>query len=80
MIVPMLREMRAEMNSGFDRMTARLDALEKAQNSFRQALTADSLLSRLVTGEFEERIEDLERRIRAIDALERKVEALEALK
>jgi hypothetical protein len=61
MIVPMLREMRSEMKAGFDRMDARLEALEKAQNSFRQALTADSLLSKLVTGEFEERIEAVER-------------------
>ena len=80
MILPLLREMRAEMNSGFDRVGTRLEALEKAQNSFRQAITADSLLSKLVTGEFEERIEVLERHVKAIEALERRVKELEAQK
>ena len=63
MIVPLLREMRAE-NLGehkrtreeIDRMSRRLAKIEEAQTSFRQALGADSLLSKLVTGEFEERI------------------------
>lgn len=36
-IVPLLREMRSEMKSGLSRIEGRLDALEKAQNSFRQA-------------------------------------------
>ena len=40
MIVPMLRDMRSEMKAGFDRIDARLEALEKAQNSFRPALKA----------------------------------------
>ena len=34
MVVPLLREMRAEMNTRFDRVDARLDAVEKAQNTF----------------------------------------------
>jgi hypothetical protein len=79
-IVPLLREMRPEMKSGFDRMDARLQALENAQNSFRRALTADSLLSKLVTGEFEERIEGPERRLKAIETLERRVKELEEQK
>jgi hypothetical protein len=33
----------------------RIAALEAAQVSFRQALGADSLMSKLITGEFEER-------------------------
>ena len=39
MIFPLLREMRSEMKSGFDSIAARLEAVEKAQNSFRQALS-----------------------------------------
>jgi predicted RNase H-like nuclease (RuvC/YqgF family) len=84
MIVPVLRDMRSEMKASFDRMDARLESLEKAPNSFRQALTADSLLSKLVTGEFEERIEAVERFEQGfekrIELLERKVKELEALK
>lgn len=70
MIVPMLREMRAESAQRhsetigrFDSVERRLAKLEATQTSFKQALTADSLLSKLVTGEFEERIEALERQV-----------------
>jgi|SRR3954465_15154982 hypothetical protein len=91
MILPMLREMRAELLARFERVEARvdagfnttnrrLDAMEKSLASFKQALTADSLLSKLVTGEFEERIETLERSIKRIEALEQKVQELEAQK
>ena len=78
MIVPLLREMRAEISSRFDRVDARLDAVEKAQNTFRQAMMGDTLFSKLVTGEFEERIEVLERRLKVIDALEGRIKQLEA--
>jgi hypothetical protein len=74
MIVPTLREMRAEMSRRFDGVDARLEivdrrlaSLEAAQTSFKQALTADTLLSRLITGEFEGRIENLERRVRTLE-------------
>ena len=74
MIIPMLREMRAEIASRFDGVDARLDtvdrrlaALDAVQASYRQALTADTLLSRLLTGEFEGRIEELERRVRELE-------------
>ncbi len=71
MILPMLREMRAENEtrhgevlSKLDRVERRLKKLEDTQVSFKQALTADSLLSKLVTGEFEERSEAIERWVR----------------
>ena len=71
MILPLLREIRAEMISRFDGVGTRFDivdrrlkALEETLVSHRQALSADSLLSKLVTGEFEERIEALTRRSR----------------
>jgi polyhydroxyalkanoate synthesis regulator phasin len=75
MIVPLLHEMRAEISSRFDGVDGRLDLverrlakLEEQQVSYRQALSADSLLSKLVTGEFEERIEALEKRMRELEA------------
>lgn len=75
MIVPLLREMRPE-NAALHEQTRkligaldkRLGAVEGAQASYRQALSADSLLSKLVTGEFEERIEALERRVRELES------------
>jgi hypothetical protein len=77
MIVPLLREMRAE-NATLHEQTRelikaldrRLGAVEEAQKSYRQALTADTLLSKLVTGEFEERIEALERKVRELETSE----------
>ena len=75
MILPMLREMRAEnvelheqtrvMIAALDK---RLGAVEGAQVSYRQALSADTLMSRLLTGEFEERIEQLEKRVASMEA------------
>ena len=74
MIMPMLTNMRAEAKSAdanavrrHEILVARLDKLEETQLSFRQALTGDSLLSKLVTGEFEMRIEELERKVRELE-------------
>ena len=76
MIVPFLREMRlenaarhGEVLGRFELVERRLKALEEAQVSFKQALTADFLLSRLVTGEFEQRIETFERKMRELERL-----------
>ena len=51
-IVSTLREMRAETKDGFERLERRLDRIEKAQVTFRHAMSADSLLSKLVTQHF----------------------------
>ena len=74
MSVPMLREMRAENLAQHERTQALVAALDKrpggveeAQKSYRQALTADTLLSKLVTGEFEQRIEALENKVRELE-------------
>lgn len=75
MIVPLLREMRTENKAlhgatadRLDLIEKRLKKLEETQISYRQALSADSLLSKLVTGEFEERIEALERKVRELES------------
>ena len=75
LILPLLREMRAQIaaESGEDakrhsQIIARLDKVEDAQKSFRQALTADTLMSRLVTGEFEERLDALEKKVRELES------------
>jgi hypothetical protein len=76
MIVPLLREMRAENLAPHEQTRAlvmaldkRLGRVEETQRSFRQALTADTLLSKLVTGEFEERIEALENKVKELEGL-----------
>jgi polyhydroxyalkanoate synthesis regulator phasin len=76
MIVPLLREMRAEnatlhqqTRASVDALDKRLGKIEETLASYRQALTADSLLSKLVTGEFEERIEALERKVKDLETM-----------
>jgi polyhydroxyalkanoate synthesis regulator phasin len=75
LILPLLREMRAQIaaESGenakrHSQIIARLDKLEDQQRSFRHALTADTLMSKLLTGEFEERIEALEKKVRELES------------
>ena len=73
MIMPMLREMRGEMREMrseiHEQLVAvrqRLDKLESGQKTIRQALTADTMMSKFVTGDFEERIFELERKVEAL--------------
>ena len=77
MIVPLLREMRAEIAALRLRMDERFDENDRAHTSFRHALAGDTLLGRLLTGEFEERIEKLEKYGDRIEKLENKFRAFE---
>jgi L-lactate utilization protein LutB len=68
-IMPMLREMRGEMREmrgEMQGMKQQLDKLESGQKTIRQALTADTMMSKFVTGDFEERIFELERKVDAL--------------
>ena len=62
MILPLLREIRDEVAA----VRERLDKLESGQKTIRQALTADTIMSKFVTGDFEERIFELERKVEAL--------------
>ena len=73
MIMPMLREMRGEMremrseiHEQLVEVRQRLDKLESGQKTIRQALTADTMMSKFVTGDFEERMFELERKEEAL--------------
>ena len=70
LVVPMLRELRKEMrerfdgvDARFDGVDARLDKIEGSQKSFLNALTADTMMSKFITGDFEERIGALEKKM-----------------
>lgn len=68
-IMPMLREMRGEMremHGEMQGMKQQLDKLESSQKTIRQAVTADTMMSKFVTGDFEERIFELERKVDAL--------------
>ncbi len=66
MIIPMLREMRAEMAHEFGQVKKRLEALESGQRNIRSALAGETVLARVVVGEFEERLEALEKEVKAL--------------
>lgn len=75
LILPKSREIRAgiaALDEKSDRrreiLLAWLDKIEDAQQSYRQATVADTLMSKPPTGEFEERIEALERKERDLEA------------
>jgi hypothetical protein len=74
MIIPLLREMRPEMRERFAESDRRFDAVDQrlvklsaSMETLRQALGADSFMGRLVTSNFEERIEILERKVRELE-------------
>ena len=69
MIIPSLREMRAKIGALREHMDARFDLLESAQKNFKHALTADTLMSKLITGEFDKQIVLLERKMRELEKL-----------
>lgn len=66
MIIPMLREMRDEMRTGFIQIDERLTRVEASLKSVRSAMTHDTLLSKFVLGEFEERLALVELRLEQI--------------
>ena len=70
LVVPMLRELRNQMDKRFDGVDSqfkvvnqRLEKIEGSQKSFLNALTADTMMSKFITGDFEERIEALEKKV-----------------
>ena len=75
MIVPMLREMRTESQKEFaevkkklDRQDVRLDRIEERQKSFSHALSGDSLMSKMIIGDWEERIDALEKKVKKLES------------
>lgn len=73
MILPLLRDIRDEVRTRFnqvdmrlDKVDMRLDKIEAAQKSYRNALTADTMMSKMVIGDFEEHIVALEHQIEAL--------------
>ena len=74
MILPLLREIRAEMNRRFDEVDrnfkavdGRFDGLEKKIESVKQAAFGESVLGRYAAAEVEERLEQIEQRIAALE-------------
>ena len=67
MIVPMLREIRAEIAEFRKETNERLTKLEAGQRNLRSAVAGESVLGRMLVGEFEERIETLESKVEKLE-------------
>ncbi|MEL6059587.1 MULTISPECIES: hypothetical protein [unclassified Methylobacterium] len=74
MILPLLKEMRAEMRAGFEHVDrkleehdARFDKLERRFDNLREAVNGESVLGRYAAAEVEERLEAIEKRLSALE-------------
>lgn len=84
MILPLLREIRAEMHGGFDRIDQKLadhdtrfDKLERRFDNLRQAVNGESVLGRYAAAEVEGRLQALEERLERVLSFEERLSALE---
>ena len=66
LMMPLLREIRGEIATFRKETGERLKALETGQKNIRNALSGDTVLGRMVVGEYEERIASLEQKIEAL--------------
>lgn len=74
MILPLLREIRADLKAGFDRVDrkleqhdARFDKLERRFDNLREAVNGESVLGRYAAAQFEERLEAIEKRLAVLE-------------
>jgi len=73
-ILTLLREIRAEMKEGFERVDRKLvehdlrfEGLDKKIESLKQAMHGESVLGRYASAEFDDRIEAIEKRLEKLE-------------
>jgi tetrahydromethanopterin S-methyltransferase subunit G len=67
LILVHLRELRAEMKEGFGKVDERFDKLEKRIENIKQAAFGESVLGRYAAAEVGERLEQIEKRLEALE-------------
>ncbi|MEE7504059.1 hypothetical protein [Methylobacterium mesophilicum] len=74
MIVPLLREMRTEMQTNFadvrqqfEAVNARFDKFERRFDNLREAVNGESVLGRYAAAEVEGRLDAIEKRLAALE-------------
>lgn len=70
MIVPMLRAiqddikgLRGDMRAEFSKLEVRVEGMEGSIKSLRNAMTADTMMSKFMLGDYEERLSKLEAQV-----------------
>ncbi len=69
MVVPLLREMRADVAAFRKEANERLEKLEAGRRNLRSAMSGETIPGRILVGEFEERIESLENKVQKLEAV-----------
>jgi polyhydroxyalkanoate synthesis regulator phasin len=67
LVLPLLREIQADLAAFRKETGERLTKLETGQRNMRSALAGEMVLSRMLVGEYEERIEAPERTVRKLE-------------
>jgi hypothetical protein len=67
LVLVLLREMRAEMNQRFDGVDTPFDRMEKRLEAVRQAAFGESLMARYTVAEVEDRLQNIEKRLAALE-------------
>jgi polyhydroxyalkanoate synthesis regulator phasin len=67
LVLPLLREIQADLAAFRKETGDRLTKLEAGQRNIRSALAGETVLSRMLIGEYEERIEALEQKVGALE-------------
>ena len=67
LVLPLLREIQADLAAFRQEIGERLNKLEAGQRNIRSALAGETVLSRMLVGEYEERIEALEQTVRKLE-------------
>jgi DNA topoisomerase IA len=65
-MIPLFQEMRKDVADLRASMEQRLDKIEGNQKSYKQAMIADTMMSKFMVGDFEERIHALEDKVDAL--------------
>ena len=75
MILPLLRDLRPEMDRRFEAMDKRFDSvdvrfdrLDKKVDNIKQAMAGESLLARYAVAEVDERFDAIEKRLAALES------------
>ena len=66
-VVHLLREIQAELSAFRKESDERFSKLEGGQKNLRSAMAGETVLSRMLVGEYEERIEALESKVKALE-------------